>query len=217
MKTRFLLAAAAVGVAAASASAQLTGTTLNIEQSFTGIFATTTNGPHTYGGAPTIYPDPGFPQFTWTASSPAAPPPAGFDNSINCDYAAFALPDFAGEQTTITITTIAVNVASGSARVINSAGTQIGTGTSGGSQIQFNIAIDDILVGPTDTMVVAWDNEGANCYPDCNGDGALTVADFGCFQTRFVAGDPYADCNGDGIRTVADFGCFQTRFVQGCP
>ena len=56
-----------------------------------------------------------------------------------------------------------------------------------------------------------------SCYPDCNTDGALTVADFGCFQTKFVQGDPYADCNGDGVRTVADFGCFQTRFVQGCP
>jgi hypothetical protein len=55
------------------------------------------------------------------------------------------------------------------------------------------------------------------CYPDCNGDGSLTVADFGCFQTRFVAGHPYADCNGDGARTVADFGCFQTKFVAGCP
>jgi hypothetical protein len=43
------------------------------------------------------------------------------------------------------------------------------------------------------------------------------VADFGCFQTKFVAGDPYADCNGDGVRTVADFGCFQTSFVTGCP
>jgi len=57
----------------------------------------------------------------------------------------------------------------------------------------------------------------AGCYPDCNADGALTVADFGCFQTRFVAGDPYADCNADGQRTVADFGCFQTKFVAGCP
>ena len=55
------------------------------------------------------------------------------------------------------------------------------------------------------------------CYPDCNADGVLTVADFGCFQTKFVIGDPYADCNGDGLRTVADFGCFQTRFVVGCP
>jgi hypothetical protein len=28
------------------------------------------------------------------------------------------------------------------------------------------------------------------CYPDCNGDAALTVADFGCFQAKFVAGCP---------------------------
>ncbi len=56
-----------------------------------------------------------------------------------------------------------------------------------------------------------------DCYPDCTIDGARTVADFGCFQTKFVAADPYADCNGDGARTVADFGCFQTRFVTGCP
>ena len=56
-----------------------------------------------------------------------------------------------------------------------------------------------------------------SCYPDCNGDGTLTAVDFGCFQTKFVAGDPYADCNGDGVRTVADFGCFQTTFVAACP
>jgi hypothetical protein len=56
-----------------------------------------------------------------------------------------------------------------------------------------------------------------SCYADCNADGALTVADFGCFQTRFVLADPYADCNADGAHTVADFGCFQTRFVVGCP
>jgi CotH kinase protein len=57
----------------------------------------------------------------------------------------------------------------------------------------------------------------APCYADCNADGSLTVADFGCFQTRFVAADPYADCNADGSLTVADFGCFQTQFVAGCP
>ena len=55
------------------------------------------------------------------------------------------------------------------------------------------------------------------CYPDCNADGSLTVADFGCFQTRFVGGDQYADCNADGALTVADFGCFQTKFVASCP
>jgi hypothetical protein len=57
----------------------------------------------------------------------------------------------------------------------------------------------------------------SSCYPDCTNDGVLTVADFGCFQTKFVAGDPYADCNASGTLTVADFGCFQTRFVAGCP
>ncbi len=55
------------------------------------------------------------------------------------------------------------------------------------------------------------------CYPDCNGVGGLTIADFGCFQTKFVAGDPYANCNGVGGLTIADFGCFQTKFVAGCP
>ncbi len=58
---------------------------------------------------------------------------------------------------------------------------------------------------------------GVVCYPDCNGVGGLTIADFGCFQTRFVAQDPYADCNGVGGLTIADFACFQTKFVQGCP
>ncbi|MFM9995165.1 MAG: hypothetical protein ACKVU4_05125 [Phycisphaerales bacterium] len=54
------------------------------------------------------------------------------------------------------------------------------------------------------------------CFPDCNADGSLTVADFGCFQTRYVLGHAYADCNADGALSVADFGCFQTRFVLGC-
>ncbi len=54
------------------------------------------------------------------------------------------------------------------------------------------------------------------CYPDCNADGSLTIADFGCFQTRFVVSDPYADCNLDAQLTAADFACFQTRLVAGC-
>jgi hypothetical protein len=60
----------------------------------------------------------------------------------------------------------------------------------------------------------------ANCNKDFHpvtGQHILTVADFGCFQTRFVQQDPYADCNEDGELTVADFGCFQTKFVAGCP
>jgi hypothetical protein len=57
----------------------------------------------------------------------------------------------------------------------------------------------------------------AVCYADCNADGALNLADFGCFQTKFALGEPYADCNGDGAMNLADFGCFQTRFAIGCP
>ena len=72
-----------------------------------------------------------------------------------------------------------------------------------------------VLFGNAFNWVIALPSD--ECYPDCNTDGALTVSDFGCFQTKFVAGDSYADCNGDGVRTVADFGCFQTKFVAGCP
>ncbi len=55
------------------------------------------------------------------------------------------------------------------------------------------------------------------CYPDCNKDGQLTIADFSCFQGAFVAGDPYADCNNSGALTTADFACFQQAFATGCP
>ena len=57
----------------------------------------------------------------------------------------------------------------------------------------------------------------AGCYPDCNADGSLNLADFGCFSTRFALGDAYADCNADGVRNLADFGCFTTKFALGCP
>ncbi|MFM9997125.1 MAG: trypsin-like serine peptidase [Phycisphaerales bacterium] len=55
------------------------------------------------------------------------------------------------------------------------------------------------------------------CYADCNGSGNLTVADFGCFQGRYVLGNMYADCDAGGSLTVADFGCFQGKYVVGCP
>ena len=56
-----------------------------------------------------------------------------------------------------------------------------------------------------------------DCFPDCNGDGVLTLADFGCFTTKFALGDPYADCNGDAVLNLSDFGCFTTKFALGCP
>ncbi len=68
-----------------------------------------------------------------------------------------------------------------------------------------------------DDRGVAGRGSGGDCYPDCNADGALTIQDFGCFQTRFVGGDLYADCDADGRLTAPDFACFQTKFVAGCP
>jgi hypothetical protein len=56
-----------------------------------------------------------------------------------------------------------------------------------------------------------------SCYPDCNASGTLTIADFGCFQAAFAAGNTYADCNASGTLTIADFGCFQAQFAAGCP
>ena len=70
-----------------------------------------------------------------------------------------------------------------------------------------------IAAGMNNSLALRTDS----CYPDCDKNAALTVADFGCFQTRFVQADLYADCNADGQLTAADFGCFQTKFVAGCP
>ncbi len=56
----------------------------------------------------------------------------------------------------------------------------------------------------------------SDCYPDCDGDGALSIDDFICFQTFFALGDPYADCDDDGALSIDDFICFQTFFAIGC-
>ncbi|MFM9995879.1 MAG: M14 family zinc carboxypeptidase [Phycisphaerales bacterium] len=68
-----------------------------------------------------------------------------------------------------------------------------------------------------DDFVVSTQGCPATCYADCNTSGSLTVADFGCFQGKYVLGDLYADCNASGTLTVADFGCFQGKYVLGCP
>ncbi len=70
-------------------------------------------------------------------------------------------------------------------------------------------AIDDLQVFKLQCPAV--------CYADCNGDGLLDLADFGCFQTKFATGNAYADCNGDTLLDLADFGCFLTKFAIGCP
>jgi hypothetical protein len=72
-------------------------------------------------------------------------------------------------------------------------------------------------VTPQDFPFTVNGTTGGGCYPDCNGDTVLNLADFGCFQTKFALGDMYADCNGDTLLNLSDFGCFQTKFALGCP
>jgi hypothetical protein len=55
-----------------------------------------------------------------------------------------------------------------------------------------------------------------DCYADCDGDGALTIFDFLCFQNKFEVRDLAADCDLDGRWTIFDFLCFQNRFDAGC-
>jgi hypothetical protein len=63
---------------------------------------------------------------------------------------------------------------------------------------------------------------GPACYANCDGsttEPILNVADFGCFLTKFAAGDPYANCDEsttEPVLNVADFGCFLTQFAAGC-
>jgi hypothetical protein len=54
------------------------------------------------------------------------------------------------------------------------------------------------------------------CPADCNGDGALNIFDFLCFQGKVTTGDPGADCNGDGSINIFDFLCFQGLVTKGC-
>ncbi|MFM9995676.1 MAG: alpha/beta hydrolase fold domain-containing protein [Phycisphaerales bacterium] len=80
------------------------------------------------------------------------------------------------------------------------------------------------LGAPTDAAVLdLFTLVLGGCFANCNADltpsglPRLDVSDFGCFQGKYVLGEPYADCNASGHLTVADFGCFQGKYVLGCP
>lgn len=57
----------------------------------------------------------------------------------------------------------------------------------------------------------------APCPGDCDANGALTVADFGCFRTAYLSSSASADCNDDGSLGVDDFLCFRAAYLAGCP
>ncbi|MFM9994599.1 MAG: M12 family metallopeptidase [Phycisphaerales bacterium] len=88
------------------------------------------------------------------------------------------------------------------------------TDHAGGARFVDDPCTPDTGAGPPVVDMGAYEHR---FYPDCNASGSLTVADFGCFQTKYVLGDPYADCNADAGLSIADFGCFQNKYVVGCP
>lgn len=55
------------------------------------------------------------------------------------------------------------------------------------------------------------------CTADLTGDGRADVADLLEFLNLYERGDPAADFDGDGVLTPADLGVFQTALDAGCP
>lgn len=89
-------------------------------------------------------------------------------------------------------------------------------GQPGEWALAYDASTDSLVAGTGDVLhVISFG--GAPCYPDCDGNGALNILDFVCFQAAFVAGKIEADCNRDCAFTILDFVCFQNSFVAGCP
>ncbi|MCC6660847.1 MAG: EF-hand domain-containing protein [Phycisphaerales bacterium] len=145
--------------------------------------------------------------FVRACLTPAGPAVFCFDRAGNAQVIGFGLNPATGAQAW---STTVCSVLSGKARLAACA-------AGGGSRLAWGDARTD----QNDIYAQNVNADGtlgaASCYPDCNGDGALNLSDFGCFQTKFALGDPYADCNGDGVLNLADFGCFTTKFALGCP
>jgi hypothetical protein len=78
-------------------------------------------------------------------------------------------------------------------------------------------ATEDTGVGPPPVVDMgAHEFQGAGCYPDFTGDGALDLFDFLAFVNAFNANDPAADCIPDGVFDLFDFLCFVNAFNEGC-
>jgi hypothetical protein len=74
------------------------------------------------------------------------------------------------------------------------------------------------LGGPPAGLNDAWfARYSVACGADCDGNGALNILDFVCYQGLFEDGEPDADCDGNGVLNILDFICFQGAFKDGCP
>jgi subtilisin-like proprotein convertase family protein len=109
-----------------------------------------------------------------------------------------------------------VNNVSGRWRAVGSLATLNGTNQQG----PWQLIVNDLAAQDTGTITQfslhISTQTSAPCYADCNGDHALNVNDFVCFQSAFAAASPQADCNHDTLLNVNDFVCFQSAFAAGC-
>ena len=199
---RFIVRATAVATLSFAAVAA-TATTVSAQDrlNFNGSIATGYTWSPATGVTTLPFPPAGFQPYVCPAGINDAGVVVGSIYTTLASQRAFVYDAARGVRDLNTLITPAAGFTLMSATAINDHGWIVGIGYGGGGMYK------SYVLKPL----------GSACYPDCNADGALTVTDFGCFQTRFVAGDPYADCNADGEQTVADFGCFQSSFVQGCP
>lgn len=74
--------------------------------------------------------------------------------------------------------------------------------------IQFSVTVNTVEVGPSNAIAVR--------SPDMNGDGLVSLVDFGWFATDYLGSDPCSDYNYDGNVDLVDFGHFAVHFMHGC-
>ncbi len=160
-------------------------------------------GQHVYGAQSQITNAMGQ---SWTLSSPAVQPP--LTDSLLCDFSGINLY----WKSQIDLTGMNPRAPFSGVQLRNFAGQTIGSVSGGCGTLHLEFLTEELPPGAPPVVMIVWQHV---CYRDCTCDGQANVADFGCFQSRFVAQDPYADCDENGAFTIADFGCFQTRFVLG--
>jgi hypothetical protein len=86
--------------------------------------------------------------------------------------------------------------------------------------LQFITTDDGVTPSAPNVLIVGAETEECGpvgCFADCDGNGALNILDFVCYQGLFQSGDPNADCDDNGSLNILDFVCFQGAFQDGCP
>lgn len=95
---------------------------------------------------------------------------------------------------------------------------RLGTSLASAGDLDAN-GVDDVIVGapgfegPGFAQILMF--QGA-CAADCNGDDALDVLDFVCFQGEWLGQTSTGDCDANGVHDILDFICFQSVFQGGC-